>query len=177
MKKILIIVSLLIVVAAGTLFALKGQSHYDPSRYSLSVQPADKPFGVGSTIDFTLPDQFDASHSLSPDTRTLLFAFSKETGHLIKQFMGDKPEGYLAEKKAVIIADISPMPTVILNTFALPDLRKSHYPMLLIYDKTMAKRLKEGQPADKVIVMTLQNGKVEKVEHASDLSSLEKLLK
>jgi len=177
MKKTLIIISLIIVAAAGGLFLFKGQSHYDPSKYSLSIQPEAKPFGVGSTLSYTLPDQFGSSHSLAPDTRRVIFAFSKATGHIVKSLLEEKPKGYLAEKKAVFIADISGMPTVILNTFALPDMQKSGYPILLIYDKAMAKRLKEGQPADKVIVMELKNGRVTKIEHATDTASLEQLLK
>ena len=68
------------------------------------------------------------------------------------------------------------MPTVITNTFALPDLRKNRYPTLLIYDKNMAKRLKENQDKDKIIVMTLENSKVVKIEYASNLKELKKLL-
>jgi hypothetical protein len=176
MKKFLLILSLLLLIAAGALYLFKGKSSYDPAKYSLSVQPADKPFGVGSTIAFTLPDQFGKPHTLSPETRTMVFAFTKATGHIIKTAMADKPEGYLEERKAVIVADISGMPTVIQNMFALPDLRKSNYAMLLIYDKNMAKRLKEGQATDKVIVMRLEQGKVTKVEHADSPEALIKLL-
>jgi hypothetical protein len=176
MKKVLLILSILLLVAAGTLYALKGKSSYDPAKYSLSVEPADKPFGVGSTIAFTLPDQFGKAHTLSPETKIMVFAFTKATGHIIKAAMADKPKGYLEERKAVIVADISGMPTMIQNMFALPDLRKSNYEMLLIYDKNMAKRLKEGQATDKVIVMHLQNGKVTKVEHADSPEALNKLL-
>jgi hypothetical protein len=176
MKKFFLVLSLLLLIAAGALYALKGKSSYDPAKYSLSVQPADKPFGVGSTVAFTLPDQFGKTHTLSPETRTMVFAFTKATGHIIKAAMADKPEGYLEERKAVIVADISGMPTVIQNMFALPDLRKSNYAMLLIYDKNMAKRLKEGQATDKVIVMRLEQGKVTKVEHADSPEALIKLL-
>ena len=176
MKKVLLILSLLLLVAAGTLYALKGKSTYDPAKYSLEVTPADKPFGVGSTISFTLPDQFGESHTLSPETRTMVFAFTKATGHIIKAAMVDKPNGYLEERKAVIVADISGMPTVIQNMFALPDLRKSNYSMLLIYDKKMAQRLKKGQATDKVIVMRLENGKVTAIEHADSPEALNKLL-
>jgi hypothetical protein len=178
MKKVFLILSLLLLAAAGTLYALKGKSDYDPAKYSLEITPADKPFGVGSAVSYTLPDQFGRSHRSSSGTRTLVFAFTKATGHIIKAAMADKPKGFLEERKAVIVADISGMPTMIQNMFALPDLRKSNYSMLLIYDKKMARRLKEGQATDKVIVMRLENGKVTKIEHADSpdvlLSLLEK---
>jgi hypothetical protein len=176
MKKFLLVLSLLLLIAAGALYALKGKSSYDPAKYSLSVQPADKPFGVGSTVAFTLPDQFGKAHTLSPETKTMAFAFTKATGHIIKAAMADKPRGYLEKRKAVIVADISGMPTVIQNMFALPDLRKSDYEMMLIYDKRMARRLKEGQATDKVIVVRLEKGKVTKVEHADSPEALIRLL-
>ncbi len=176
MKKILLGLIGLIIIAAGVLFGINGQSNYDATKYSLKITPTDKHFGVGSTIDYTLPDQFDKTHKLSSNTQKMVFAFTKDTGHIIKVFMLEKPEGYIESKKAVIVADISAMPVVIQNTFALPDLRESNYSMMLIYDKEMAKQLKEGQEATKVIVMTLDNKKVTKVELAGSVEELEKLL-
>ena len=176
MKKILLGLIALIIIAAGVLFGVNGKSNYDASKYSLSITPDDKHFGIGSTIDYILPDQFDKTHKLSTTTKKLLFAFTKDTGHIIKVFMMEKPEGFLQKKDAVIVADISAMPVVIQNTFALPDLKKSNYSMMLIYDKEMAKKLKEGQEATKVIVMTLENKKVTKVELAASEEELGKLL-
>jgi hypothetical protein len=176
MKKILLILSLLIVIGGGLLFALKGKSSYEPGKYSLKVLPADKPFGIGSSLAFTLPDQFGKSHTLSPDTRTIAFAFSKKAGHIIRSAMEKAPAGFLQKHHAVLIADISGMPTVIQNLFALPDLRKSDYTMLLIYDKKMARRLKQGQNGDEVVVMRLDHGKVKAIEHADSPEKLLKLL-
>lgn len=176
MKKILLGLIALLIIAAGVLFGVNGTSNYDASKYSLSVTPKGEAFGVGSSIDYILPDQFDKAHKLSTTTEKLVFAFTKDTGHIIKVFMMEKPEGYLMKRNAVIVADISAMPVVIQNTFALPDLRKSNYPMMLIYDKEMAKQLKEGQEATKVIVMTLENKKITKVEHADSEAALGKLL-
>ena len=176
MKKILLGLVALIVIAAGVLFGVNGKSNYDAGKYSLIVTPKGEPFGIDSTIDYILPDQFDKAHKLSTTAQKLIFAFTKDTGHIIKVFMMEKPEGYLQKRNAVIVADISAMPVVIQNTFALPDLRQSNYSMMLIYDKEMAKQLKEGQEATKVIVMTLENKKVTKVEHADSEEALGKLL-
>jgi len=176
MKKILLGLLALIIIAAGVLFGINGKSNYNASKYSLTITPTDKHFSVGSTIDYTLPDQFDKTHKLSDTTQKLIFAFTKDMGHIIKVFMLEKPKGYLEERNAVLVADISAMPVVIQNTFALPDLRESNFSMMLIYDKEMAMRLKEGQEATKVIVMTLDNKKVTKVELAGSVEELEKLL-
>jgi hypothetical protein len=65
---------------------------------------------------------------------------------------------------------------VIQNTFALPDFRKNRHTMLLVLDKTMAKRLKEGQKTDKIIIMRLKNKQILKIEHATDITSLRNML-
>ncbi len=178
MKKMLLALGLIAVVALGALFVVNGTSHYDPSKYSLTITPVDKPFGTGSTIAFTLPDQFDKPQTLRPDTRKLIFVFTKPTGHIFRSWMEAHDEAdYLNRHKIAAVADVSGMPTVILNTFAMPDFRKSKYSLELIYDKQMAARLKKGQQVDKVIVMTLDHGKVTKVEHAGSVEELNALLK
>ena len=177
MKKILLSLVLLILIAVGALFAINGSSNYDPSKFSLSVTPDSKPFGIGSQIGFTLPDQFDNPHTLPADTKKLIFVFTKPTGHIFRSWMAfHEKSDYLTDRKIVPVADVSGMPTVILNTFAMPDFRKSAYPILLIYDKTMAAKLKKGQQVDSVIVMTLSHNKVSKIEHAASVEELNKLL-
>ncbi len=176
MKKFLLAILAILVVAGGAFYVIKGQSNYDPTKYSLKITPENKKFDVGSQIEFTLPDQFNKSHNLNSDTKKLLFAFTKDTGHILKSYMANKDKKFVDDKKLVLVADISGMPTVILNTFALPDFQKSKYPVILIYDKNMAKKLKEGQDSSKIILMTLDNKKVTKVEYAKDVKELDKLL-
>ncbi len=176
MKKIILGIVAVIVIAIGALFAINGKSNYDPTKYSLSITPANKPFGVGSTIDFTLPDQFNKAHSLQSSHKKLVFVFTKDTGHILKNYMHNKDKKFVQDRGVVLVADVSAMPTVILNTFALPDFKKSNYPMLLIYDKNMAKKLKEGQDTTKVVVLSLNNKKVSKIEYAQDEKELDKLL-
>jgi hypothetical protein len=178
MKKILLVLLTLIVVGVGGLFAINGTSQYDPSKYNLTITPIDEPFGIGSSIDFTLPDQFDQAIELPEDTQKLMFVFTKPTGHIFRSWMAfHDTSDYLRQRKIVAVADVSAMPTVILNTFAMPDFRKSKYSIELIYDKQMAAKLKKGQEVDKVIIMTLQNKKVTKIEDAASVEELNKLFK
>jgi len=176
MKKILLWIVLILLISVGILFAVNGRSNYDPSKYHLSILPESKPFGVGSTVDLTLPDQFDKARTLDDDVQKLIFVFTKQTGHTFKSFMAYQSDDFLLKHHIVAIGDISGMPTVIVNTFAMPDFRKSNYSILLIYDKEMAKKLKNGQAVDKVIVMTLDHRRVTKIEHASNEAELAKLL-
>ncbi len=173
-KKILLGLLGLIIIGAGGLFFINGKDNYDASKYSANVSNG---LNTGSTISFTLPDQFDKSHTLKADTKTLVMVFAKATGHTVKEFLKKQESDYLTKRDTLFIADVSPMPTVIRNTFALPDLRKSAYSVLLIYDKNIAQQLKNDKEAEKIAIVTLENGAVKEVKYISTEEELKTLFK
>jgi len=173
-KKILFGLLGLIIIGGGVLFFIKGKDTYDATKYSAKVSNG---LNVGSTISFTLPDQFDKAHTLKADTKTLILVFAKATGHTVKGFLKKQDSNYLAKRDTLFVADISPMPTVIRNTFALPDLKKSAYSVLLIYDKNIAKQLKNEKEGDKIAVVTLENGVVKASKYIDSEEELKALLK
>ena len=156
-KKIILGVVGLLVVAGGAIFAINGSDNYDASKYNASFSDG---MNIGSEINFSLPDQFDKKHLLSGETKTLILSFAKSTGHTVKNFLSAQSDDYLTSRDAFFIADISPMPTVIRNTFALPDLKKSPFSVLLIYDKSIAAQIKDDTKADKIAILTLENKKI-----------------
>jgi len=160
-KKIILGLLALIVIAVGGLFLINGKSNYDATKYSTTATDG---INIGSKISFTLPDQFDKAHSLTDDTKKLILVFAKATGHTVKKFLNSQDSDYLTKRDAIFIADISPMPTVIRNTFALPDLKKSKYSVLLIYDGEIAKQLKNEKAADKIAVATMEKGVVKNIK-------------
>ena len=173
-KKILLGLLGLILIGGGALFFIKGKDNYDASKYSANVS---NELNAGSTISFTLPDQFDKAHTLQADTKILVLVFAKATGHTVKEFLKKQDSDYLAKRSTLFVADISPMPTVIRNTFALPDLKKSAYSVLLIYDKNIAKQLKNEKEADKIAVVTLENGVVKATKYIGSEEELKAILK
>jgi len=173
-KKILLGLLGLILIGGGALFFIKGKDNYDATKYSANVSNG---LNAGSTISFTLPDQFDKAHTLKADTKTLVLVFAKATGHTVKEFLKKQDSDYLAKRNTLFVADISPMPTVIRNTFALPDLKKSAYSVLLIYDKNIAKQLKNEKEAEKIAVVTLEKGVVNTVKYIDSEEELKALLK
>ncbi len=156
-KKIILGVVALMVVGAGVLFAINGKDRYEADKYNLTATDG---LNVGSKLDFTLPDQFDKPHSLSSDTKKLILSFSKASGHAVKEFLKKESKEFLEQHKTMFIADISPMPVVIRNTFALPDLKKSPFSVLLIYDKELANRIKPKENSDNIILVLLKDKKV-----------------
>jgi len=172
-KKILLGLLVLIIVGGGILFIVNGKDTYDASRFNAKVSNGLNP---GSTITFTLPDQFDNAHSLNSDTKRLILVFAKSTGHTVKAFLKKQNKDFLPKRDTIFIADISPMPTVIRNTFALPDFKKSPYSVLLIYDKKIAKQLKNEKEADKIAVADIENGVIKSVHYVETEAQLKALL-
>ena len=172
-KKIILGLVGLLVVAGGALFAINGSDNYDASKYSASVSNG---MNIGSEINFSLPDQFDKKHTLKDSTKTLILSFSKATGHTVKNFLANEADDYLTSRDAYFIADISPMPTVIRNTFALPDLKKSSFSVLLIYDKAIASQIKNESEAQKIAILTLNAGVITKVKYIQTAQELETIL-
>jgi len=154
-KKIILTLVLLLLIGGGALFAINGKDHYDPSKYSAT---ASKGLSINSKLDFTLPDQFDKAVTLTSETKKVIFVFAKATGHTVKAFLKKQDKEYLPSRHTLFVADISGMPTVIRNTFALPDFKKSAYSVALIYDKAIAKAYKNEKDADKITIVTLNNG-------------------
>jgi len=173
-KKIILVVVVLLVVGGGALFAINGKDNYDATKYNATVTNG---LNVGSKISFKLPDQFDKPHTLTEGTKTLILSFQKATGHTVKAFLGSKDKEYLPSREAFFIADISPMPTIIRNTFALPDLKKSPFAVLLIYDEKIATQIKNEKQADKIAVVTLEDGTIQGVKYIATADELEALLK
>ncbi len=168
-KKIVLGFLVLIVIAVGTLFAFNGKDNYDATKY---IATATNGINIGSKLEFTLPDQFDKPHSLTNNTKKLILVFAKSTGHTVKAFLNQQDKDYLIKRNTQFVADISPMPTVIRNTFALPDLRKSNYSVFLIYDENIAKTLKNKKEADKIAIATIENKVIKSVKYITTTEEL-----
>ena len=175
MKKILLILLLLVIAGVGTLFVINGKDSYDPSKYSATLSDGLK---VGSTVSYTLPDQFDKSYTLDDSIHTLIVVFAKESGHSVKNFLKEQPANYLSQHKAAFIADVSPMPVVIRNTFALPDLKKESYSVKLIYDKKIADAFKKyAQSSEDILLVTLKNKKITGIKYVKTAQEIKETLK
>ncbi len=172
-KKILLMAILLLLIAGGIFFFMNSSDNYDASKYSATAST----IAEGESIDFTLPDQFDKAHTLSAETKTLVFTFAKATSHVVRDFLQSQPADYLSSRNAYYVADISPMPTVIRNAFAMPDLKKSAYPVLLIYDGTIATKFRDDAQKDAIMIVSLENKKITSVKFAEDADTLGALLK
>ncbi len=129
-----------------------------------------------SLAKLTLNDQFGKAHTLSADTTKVIFAFAKDTAHTCNDFFKTQKDDYLSAHHAAFIADVSAAPSLIRSMFIMPGLKELKHTVLLLEDKTVAAPYKKGLDINKIAVVFLKNGKIEKIEFISTAEELEKIL-
>ncbi len=121
---------------------------------------------------FSFKDQFDKEHSLTKEIKKVIFAFSKPTGHIMKIYMGVREVNYLTSRDILFIADISGMPSVISKMFAIPDMKESKYPILLIKEKENAIRFRNEEQKNAVMIISLENKIIQSVKFVTNETDL-----
>ncbi len=132
---------------------------------------------VGKSLPpLTLNDQFGKVHTLSGDTTKLIFAFAKDTAHTCNDFFKTQKDDYLASHHAAFVADVSAAPSLIRSMFIMPGLKDLKHTVLLFEDKKVAAPYRKGLDVNKIAVVFLKNGKIEKIESISTAEELEKIM-
>ncbi|ERH52543.1 hypothetical protein O203_01365 [Ectopseudomonas chengduensis] len=118
----------------------------------LALEPGER------LAPWTLLDQHDVPYTLNDETRILLVARDMDGAKLVNAALEGKPKGYLDERQAVFLADISRMPRIIATLFALPKMRDYNYRILLDHDARIAPRYPAGE--GEVLWLQLEDGKL-----------------
>jgi len=119
---------------------------------------------------WTLLDQFDQPYSLNDELQVLLVARSMAGAKLLAAALDQQPKGYLESRKAVFLADISRMPSVIAAAFAVPAMRDYNYRVMLDRDARIAPRYPVEN--DAVLWLQLQQGRVQAQQTFTQASAL-----
>ncbi|QNH06631.1 FAD/FMN-containing dehydrogenase [Pseudomonas sp. B11D7D] len=109
------------------------------STAALALEPGDR------LAPWTLQDQHDVPYTLSEQTRVLLVARDMDGAKLVNAALEGKPKGYLEQRQAIFLADVSRMPRIIATLFALPKMRDYSYRILLDRDARIAPRYPAGE--------------------------------
>lgn len=126
---------------------------------------------VGECLaSWTLLDQFDQPYSLNEDARVLLVARSMAGAKLLAAALDQQPKGYLESRKAVFLADISRMPSVIAAAFAVPAMRDYNYRVMLDRDARITPRYPVEN--DAVLWLQLHQGRVQAQQTFTQASAL-----
>lgn len=116
-----------------------------------------------STKGFVINDQHEVEHKVPADTKTLVFAFADEPGHMCNDFFATKGETYLEDNKAMFIADISGAPSIIRSMFIMPGLKDFKHTVLVINDKNVATGFRSGLPIEEIVIVKLDNNIITKI--------------
>ena len=69
---------------------------------------------VGEKIkQFKVNDQFDTPQMIQESTEKIIFVFSKDKGHEVRNFLDKQSDDYLKSKNILFVADVSKMPSII----------------------------------------------------------------
>lgn len=104
------------------------------SSLAMAVEPGER------LAPWTLLDQFEQPYSLDDRLQVLLVARDMEGAELVKAALQGKPKGYLEQRHALFLADISRMPGPIASLFAVPAMRDYNYRVLLDRQSRVAPR-------------------------------------
>jgi hypothetical protein len=101
-----------------------------------STTAPPKPYKAGSRIEpATLYDQNEKAHRIDESVQIIFFAREMEGGKVIRALLDAEGPEYLMKQRALYVADISDMPTLIANMVAIPKMREERpYPTLLDRD-------------------------------------------
>lgn len=121
-----------------------------------------------------LKDQHDQAWRIAPDTQLVLFAAGRKASNLAMAVLAPQPKGFLAERHAVYLADMSKMPGFITRTFALPSLRDQKFEVGVSLDeKTLADWPRKD---DAVTLIRLDGGRVVSHEYVTTEAQLKTAL-
>ena len=138
------------------------------SSVALAMEPGER------LAPWTLLDQFDAPYTLNDETHILLVARDMDGAKLVNAALEGQPKGYLEQRQAVFLADISRMPSVIATLFALPKMRGYNYRILLDRNARIAPRYPAGE--GEVLWLQLGDGKLVEQKVFKDAAALKQAL-
>ncbi len=132
---------------------------------------------VGNSLEaLKLNDQFEKPQSLSAETKKVIFAFSKDMGHMSNGFFDKQDPGFLDAHEAVFIADVSGAPSLIRSMFIMPGLKEFKHTVLVIEDKNVAASYRIDENSDKLMILDVDNFIIKKITFVASEDELTKAL-
>ncbi len=129
-----------------------------------------------SLADLELNNQLEVPTTIDADTKKVIFAFSKESGHNCNDFFATKSASYLKENKAQFVADVSGAPSIIRSMFILPGLKDFRHNILIIEDENIAAAYKTELNSEKIVVVYVDNKIITDIKYLNSVEELEKNL-
>jgi len=137
--------------------------------------PVVSKVAVGKSLEaLKLNDQFENPHTLDAETTQVIFAFSKDMGHMSNEYFAKQDADFLAKHHTVFVADVSGAPSLIRSMFIMPGLKDFKHTVLIIEDKNLAASYRNESHKEELMVLTLNNLMIEKIAYVKDETGLAK---
>jgi len=140
---------------------------------SCSAQAADVQPGQPLPA-LQLKDQHEQDWRITADTRLVIFAAGRKASNLVMEVLAPQPQGFLAARHAVYLADMSRMPGFITRTFALPALREQKFLVGVSLDESLLSGWPRQDGA--VTLIRLEQGRVASHEYLTSDTQLKAAL-
>ncbi len=127
---------------------------------------------IGKNIELNLNDQHEKAQSIPADTKTLIFAFSKDSAHTCNDYFVTKAPTYLADNGAVFVADVSAAPSLIRSMFIMPGLKDFKHTVLILDDKSVAAGYRAKMETEKIVVISVDNLKITGIKNINSTKEL-----
>lgn len=105
------------------------------------------------------PDANDTVHTVSPDTRWIVFAYDNDHGKMLNAFFKARPE-LLRSERVRYVADISGAPYLVRSFFILPALRDLPFPVLIVDDESVSARYRPAGTVSGALLVELDRFKI-----------------
>ncbi len=129
---------------------------------------------VGEGVpNFKIKDQFGNEQLIKNDTKFILLPSDKATSEILTDYLASKPKGFLTEKKAYYLADISEMPSFVAKFFALPKMKDYSF-LILLLSEDQAKFFNKKE--DSITVYFFSAGKVSEIKYLKSAEELDAVL-
>jgi len=141
------------------------------------IAPVESKSVVGGSLEsLSLNDQFEKPHTLEADTKKVIFAFSKDMGHMSNAFFEKQSPTYLTDHKAVFVADVSGAPSLIRSMFIMPGLKDFKHTVLIIEEKPVAAAYRDNNHTEELMILDVDNFIIKKIEFVKTEEALQKAL-
>lgn len=132
---------------------------------------ATSQLGVGSKLPVLgFEDQFGQAHQVDGRAQVILFLPDRAASKIARKALKGRGQNTLTQRGIVGIADISGMPSLFTDMFALPKLREQPWSLLL--GRTAEDTFLFPRQPETVTLIRLRTGEVTALEYFQDKKSL-----
>ncbi len=141
---------------------------FDFSLLGADLITVDSPLNQLNNFKYETPQ--GRQMKVPKSTELVVIAFEKDTGALVNEFLNTQDPFYMPKRRAVFIADINKMPTIITNMFALPKLKKYKHLIYLHYEDQFQNALPHKE--EQITLLHVKDAKIERVSYVSTQEEL-----